>query len=41
MHLAQLKLTGNISKNHETWVENILLVVKREVNNGRSVLLLC
>ena len=35
------ELTSNISKNHDTWAENILLVVKREVNNGRSVLLLC
>ena len=35
------ELTSNISKNHDTWVENILLVVKREVNNGRIVLLLC
>ena len=35
------ELTSNVSKNHDTWVENILLVVKREVNYGRIVLLLC
>ena len=34
------ELISNISKNHETWVENILLIVKREVNYGRIVLLL-
>ena len=35
------ELTSNISKNHDTWIENILLVVKREINSGRLVLLLC
>ena len=35
------ELIGNISKNHDTWIENILLVVKREINSGRLVLLLC
>ena len=34
------ELTSNISKNHDTWIENILLIVKREVNSGRIILLL-
>ena len=35
------ELTSNISKNHDTWIKNILLIVKREINYGRIVLLLC
>ena len=35
------ELTSNLSKNHDTWIENILLVVKREINSGRVILLLC
>lgn len=35
------ELTSNISPNHETWVENIIRIIKREINSGRSILLLC
>ena len=35
------ELTSSISPNHETWVENIIRIIKREINSGRSLLLLC
>ena len=35
------ELTSNISLNHESWVENIVSIIKREINGERGVLLLC
>ena len=35
------ELTSNISLNHEIWIENILRIIKREINSGRGVLVLC
>ena len=35
------ELTGNLSLNHELWVGNIIQIIKREINSGRVVLLLC
>ena len=35
------ELTSNISLNHDSWIENILRITKREINSGRGVLILC
>ena len=35
------ELTSNISLNHESWLENIINIIKREINSERGVLLLC
>ena len=35
------ELISNISLKHELWIENIIRIVKREINSGRGVLLLC
>ena len=35
------ELTSSISLNHEIWIENIIRIVKREINSGRGILILC
>ena len=35
------ELKSNISLNHESWVENIISIIKREIKSERGILLLC
>ena len=35
------ELTSTLCINHDSWIENILRIIKREINSGRGVLILC
>ena len=35
------ELTSILSLNHESWVENIVSIIKREINSERGILLFC